>query len=58
MEPIQSPVPDRQLSLRATVAEAAPAFLNGAEILAVADAEGQPVGCLRRDAVIQVMLEG
>jgi glycine betaine/proline transport system ATP-binding protein len=58
MEPIRAPMPDRHLPLRATVAEAAPAFLEGAEVLAVADAEGRPVGCLRRDAVIQVMLEG
>ncbi len=58
MQPLDGPAPDRSLPLRATVAEAAPAFLDGAEALAVADPEGRPVGRLSRDAVVRLMLSG
>ncbi|MCR8726166.1 quaternary amine ABC transporter ATP-binding protein [Frigidibacter sp. ROC022] len=42
----------------ATVAEAAPAFLQGAEALQVTGPDGAKLGVLRRDAVIRLMLEG
>ena len=41
-----------------TVAEAAPAFLDGAAAVRVVDGQGRALGVLRRDAVIRLMLEG
>ena len=46
------------VSARATVAEAAPHFLNGTEALPVVDEAGAPIGILHRDAVIRLMLGG
>jgi glycine betaine/proline transport system ATP-binding protein len=42
---------------RATVAEAAPLFLEGANSLRVVDEDGKPLGTLNRDDVIHVLLE-
>jgi glycine betaine/proline transport system ATP-binding protein len=46
------------VSARATIAEAAPLFLDGAEVLAVTDADGRIVGHLPRSAVVSLMLGG
>jgi glycine betaine/proline transport system ATP-binding protein len=40
----------------ATLAEVAGAFLNGTEVLRVEDASGAPVGVLKREAVVRIML--
>ncbi|MGB5557401.1 MAG: glycine betaine/L-proline ABC transporter ATP-binding protein [Paracoccaceae bacterium] len=47
-----------QIAARATVAEAAPLFLEEHDVLSVVDPEGKPVGALHRAAVIRVMLGG
>jgi glycine betaine/proline transport system ATP-binding protein len=53
------PVPDGlpQLPARATVAEAGPAFLGGADLVGVERA-GIPIGTVRRDDVIRLLLGG
>ncbi len=43
---------------RATIAEAAPLFRNGAEKLSVVDADGRPIGALDRDDVVDLMMRG
>jgi glycine betaine/proline transport system ATP-binding protein len=43
---------------RATVAEAAPLFLNGTESLRVTDEDGASLGVLRRDDVVGLMMQG
>jgi len=50
--------PSRSLPATATVAEAAPAFLEGVETIGVTDADGRAVGQLERARVIEVMLGG
>jgi glycine betaine/proline transport system ATP-binding protein len=52
------PPPARSLSMTATVAEAASAFLEGAERVAVTDHAGRTIGHLHRDAVVELMLGG
>ncbi|MGF1621930.1 MAG: glycine betaine/L-proline ABC transporter ATP-binding protein [Rhodomicrobiaceae bacterium] len=49
LEPVQA---------RATIAEAAPLFLNGTQSLRVTDEDGAPLGVLRRDDVISLMMQG
>jgi glycine betaine/proline transport system ATP-binding protein len=46
------------VSASATIAEAAPLFLGGTDILKVHDAKGNTVGTLHRDDVINMMLRG
>ncbi len=58
MRPAEGPAPARSLPETATVADAAPAFLDGAEEVAVTDAEGRTVGHLHRGAVVEIMLQG
>ncbi len=58
MGPAEGPDPERSLPATSTVAEAAPAFLEGAERVAVTDAEGRTVGHLHRRAVVALMLGG
>jgi glycine betaine/proline transport system ATP-binding protein len=58
MGPAEGPAPARSLPATATVAEAAPAFREGVEALAVTDAEGRVVGHLDRSAVVDLMLGG
>jgi glycine betaine/proline transport system ATP-binding protein len=58
MEPATGEAPASALPLRATVAEAAPAFLSGADALPVAGADGRLAGLLKRDAVLRVLMEG
>lgn len=55
-----SPPPEGAATIqaRATVAEAGGAFLDGATALAVTDAAGRPIGTLRRDDVIRLILGG
>jgi glycine betaine/proline transport system ATP-binding protein len=50
--------PSRSLPATATVAEAAPAFLEGVETIGVTDADGRTVGQVERARVIEVMLGG
>jgi glycine betaine/proline transport system ATP-binding protein len=47
-----------QINARATIAEAAPMFLNGADVLCVVADDGEVIGTLHRDAVIRLMLGG
>lgn len=47
-----------RISARATVAEAGTAFLNGADVLAVTDADGRVTGSLRREDVVRLILGG
>ena len=58
MAPPEGPVPEVSLPATATVAEAAPAFRQGAEAVAVTDAGGKVVGRLDRHAVVDLMLGG
>ena len=50
--------PEAAVSARATIAEAAPLFLQGAERLRVTDESGETIGVLRRDDVIELMMRG
>lgn len=47
-----------EISAGATVAEAAPLFLAGAQTLRVVSADGKTLGALHRDAVVTLMLGG
>jgi len=58
MRPPDGAAPQRSLPATATVAEAAPAFLEGAEVVGVTDGEGRLVGHLDRRAVVDLMLGG
>ncbi|MBX9457680.1 MAG: glycine betaine/L-proline ABC transporter ATP-binding protein, partial [Rhizobium sp.] len=42
----------------ASVSEAAPLFATGGDTLGVVDADGRPVGLLRRSDVVDVMMQG
>jgi glycine betaine/proline transport system ATP-binding protein len=58
MEPASADTPDASVPARATVSEAAPLFLSGTTLLRVTGANGETLGQLRRDAVIDLMLAG
>jgi glycine betaine/proline transport system ATP-binding protein len=58
MEPGPLPEGLPRLSARATVAEAGPAFLGGADHIGVEDAAGGRTGTVRRDEVIRLLLGG
>jgi glycine betaine/proline transport system ATP-binding protein len=45
------------LPARATVAEAGPAFLDGADLVGV-EQSGNPIGTVRREDVIRLLLGG
>ncbi|PWW02105.1 glycine betaine/proline transport system ATP-binding protein [Hoeflea marina] len=47
-----------KVDARATIAEAAPLFLDGASQLGVTGADGAVIGTLHRDAVVSLMLKG
>jgi glycine betaine/proline transport system ATP-binding protein len=46
------------VAARATIAEAAPLFLNGTQSLRVTDEGGASLGVLRRDDVVGLMMQG
>ncbi len=46
------------MTARATVADVAPLFLEGAEAVSVVGDAGQVLGTVRRDAVVRMMLGG
>jgi len=52
------PLPAATTSQSASVSEAAALFLNAGDTLGVVDAEGRPVGLLRRSDVVDVMMQG
>lgn len=58
MGPVAVPAPARSLPATATVSEAATAFREGVDALAVTDAEGRVVGRVDRAAVVDLMLGG
>jgi len=58
MTHIDGHAPEAAVSARATIAEAAPLFLQGAERLRVTGADGETLGILRRADVIELMLRG
>jgi glycine betaine/proline transport system ATP-binding protein len=58
MRPPQGPEPVAAIAARATVAEAAPLFLDGAEALRVTGPTGETIGHLRRADVVALMLGG
>ncbi|KAB2882913.1 MAG: betaine/proline/choline family ABC transporter ATP-binding protein [Albidovulum sp.] len=58
MRPAASGAPGASVAARATVADAAPLFLDGVESVAVTDAGGVVVGQLLRDDVVRLMLGG
>jgi len=58
MGPAEGPAPPGSVAARATVAEAAPLFLDGAAALRVLGDDGATVGHLHRDAVVALMLGG
>ena len=52
------PLPAATTSQSASVSEAAALFLNAGDTLGVVDADGRPVGLLRRSDVVDVMMMG
>jgi glycine betaine/proline transport system ATP-binding protein len=58
MGPAKGAAPARSLPASATVAEAAPVFREGAEVVGVTDAEGRLIGRVDRGAVVDLMLGG
>ncbi|XDA98963.1 betaine/proline/choline family ABC transporter ATP-binding protein [Sulfitobacter sp. LCG007] len=58
MEPAEGSSPGHRLPASATVAEAAPFFLDGTEVIGVMDDEGRTIGHLDRARVIDLMLQG
>jgi glycine betaine/proline transport system ATP-binding protein len=58
MGAVEGPAPSGSVPARATVAEAAPLFLDGAAALRVLGDDGATVGHLHRDAVVVLMLGG
>jgi glycine betaine/proline transport system ATP-binding protein len=58
MAPPRGPAPEGEVPARATVAEAAPLFLTGAEALRVTGPRGETLGHLSRAAVVDLMLGG
>lgn len=58
MRPAAAGAPGASVAARATVADAAPLFLGGAEVVAVTDAGGAVIGHLLRDDVVRLMLGG
>ncbi len=58
MQPVEGDAPAAAVSAHATIAEAAPLFLQGAERLRVTGADGETLGELRRADVIDLVLQG
>jgi glycine betaine/proline transport system ATP-binding protein len=58
MRPPEGASPARSLPATATVAEAAPVFLEGAEVVGVTDDAGRLAGLIDRRAVVDLMLGG
>jgi glycine betaine/proline transport system ATP-binding protein len=58
MVPADQPAPERCLPATATVAEAAPVFLDGVDRIGVTDKDGLTVGQIHRSAVIDLVLGG
>ena len=56
MVPATGPTPEAQIEARATVADAAPLFLDGTEVLRVAGEDGTTLGHLHRADVVRLML--
>ena len=56
MVPATGPTPEAQIEARATVADAAPLFLDGTEVLRVAAEDGTTLGHLHRADVVRLML--
>ena len=58
MRPASGPTPAESVAARATVADAAPRFLNGADTVAVTGEDGAVLGHLHREDVVRLMLGG
>ncbi|SPH18462.1 Glycine betaine/proline betaine transport system ATP-binding protein ProV [Defluviimonas aquaemixtae] len=58
MKPAEGDEPEAAVDARATVAEAAPLFLNGTERLRVTDGGGETLGHLHRADIVKLMLGG
>ena len=58
MKPAKGRIPKAQVSARATIADSAPLFREGAAKLAVIDEDGSVIGVLERADVVDMMMQG
>jgi glycine betaine/proline transport system ATP-binding protein len=58
MKPSEGAATTVRVSARATVADIAPLFASAGEAITVVDEEGDPVGMVHRDDVVNLMMQG